>query len=383
MSPLTDRIRRDLLDWFSEQRRPLPWRETKDPYAIWLSEIMLQQTTVRAVEPRWRRFLERFPSVKALADASVDDVLAEWSGLGYYARARHLHAAAKMTIRDFGGRLPERFELLLALPGMGRYTAAAVASIAFGEAIAAVDANVERVVARLDAMEEDARSSRGRQKVEQRARELLDPARPGIWNEAMMELGALVCLARAPQCSVCPVADHCAARKTGRPEDFPVLRPKTPMKDVREAAIIVQKEGKILVMKRPPEGSFADMWEIPRSEVAKGEGAKSAAARVLQELTSLQARPRGPVLRLQHVVMRSRIQLHVFTTEHPGGRVRRKFHVAHEWISPSEWMKRPISTTQKDIAQFLAEGKVPRRQAPKPKIASDQPELFDESGEST
>jgi len=324
---------------------------------------MLQQTTVRAVAPRWRRFLERFPTIPELAAADEEEVLAEWSGLGYYSRARNLHRAARVAVDAFSGELPKRFELLLSLPGMGRYTAAAVASIAFGEVVAVVDANVERVVSRLACIREDVRTAKGKRACHDAAAELMEERRPGDWNQAVMELGALVCLPRTPQCGVCPVAKECGARREGDPERYPLMRARTPMTDVREAAAVVRSRGRVLVLKRPLDGSFAGMWEIPRGEAAAAESAPVAAARIAREITGLDVQPARPLLTLKHVVMRRRIVLHVWECSPVSGRgrVRRSRHETHRWMSPDEWIKRPASATQRDIARYLADGSVPEQ----------------------
>ncbi len=350
-------LRSALLDWYDANRRDLPWRRTRDPYGIWVSEIMLQQTTVRAVDPRWRRFMAKYPSVEALAAAPEDDVLAEWTGLGYYARARNLHRAARKVAADFGGLVPGRFEVLLALPGLGRYTAAAIASIAFGEAVAVVDANVERVVARLDRIGADPKSAPGRRAMVDAAEGLLDPARPGDWNQAMMELGATVCLPRAPQCPACPLRDHCGARADGEPERWPAKAPKPDMREVREVAVLLRKGGRVLVLRRPEKGSFANMWELPRGEVRPREASADAVVRIAKEVANLDVTARRPIMKLKHVVMRRNISLQVWEAERlPGGRIRAAQHAEHEWISVEEWSRRPSSVTQRKVAEFVSAG---------------------------
>lgn len=372
----------ELLDWYAGHARTLPWRvppggARPDPYRVWLSEIMLQQTTVKTVEPRWRRFLDRWSTASALAAASEDDVLAEWTGLGYYARARNLHSAARRVAQDFGGRVPDRYELLLALPGLGGYTAAAVASIAFGEAVAVVDANVERVVARLDRIELDIKSTAGRRAISDSAGALLEPARAGDWNQAMMELGALVCLPRAPQCSACPVARFCAARAAGDPERLPTKAAKAPMVGVREVAAVVRDaDGRVLILRRPAKGSFANMWELPRGEAQESEGAADAAVRIASEQAGLDVRPVRPLLRLRHVVMRRSIELHVWECERTGGRLRAQHHAEVAWAAPADWAALPTSTTQRDVALFLAEGRTPKKSAAAKEDVASSMDLF-------
>ena len=249
-----DGFRRELLGWYDENRRDLPWRRTRDPYAIWLSEVMLQQTRVAAVLEHYRVFLERFPNVSALASASEDRVLAAWSGLGYYRRARMLHRCAREIVSLHGGRFPEGSLALQDLSGIGRYTAAAVASIAFGETVAVVDGNVERVLRRIKGRTLTVAQSW------QRAQEMLSTSRPGDFNQAMMELGATICLPREPRCLICPVREWCATRGEGR-QTKPVSRQQK-----RQIWCgLEQRKGQVRLIQRPKKLSLmAGMWELPQ-----------------------------------------------------------------------------------------------------------------------
>ncbi|MCL6545947.1 MAG: A/G-specific adenine glycosylase [Bryobacteraceae bacterium] len=240
-------FRRRLMEWFDEKARDLPWRRTRDPYRIWVSEIMLQQTRVAAVIPYYERFLERFPDVRALASAEESEVLALWSGLGYYSRARNLLRAARMIHES--ERFPRSYEELRALPGVGVYTAAAIASIAFGEPRAVVDGNVRRVLSRLSCGAEDPAGL---------AQRLLDRQRPGDFNQALMELGAEVCQPRSPRCDVCPVERYCQARKQGRQSEFPERRPRPPRQRLRLTLALVSRRGGILFVQ---ENGF---WNLPQ-----------------------------------------------------------------------------------------------------------------------
>jgi A/G-specific adenine glycosylase len=257
-------LRAQLLKWYGANRRDLPWRRNKDPYSVWVSEIMLQQTRVAVVIDRHRQFLERFPTIAALAAAPEQDVLALWSGLGYYRRARMLHKAAKLVAENLGGNLPVRSEELRKLPGIGAYTAAAIASIAHNERIAVVDGNVERVLCRLAGWEATAKTGATalRRKIDILANQLVDPRSPGDFNQAMMELGATVCLPRNPQCLVCPVVAHCATRGEHK------TAPRAPMLSREIAhALCVRTRGnipEILLEQRPAAVTvMPGMWELP------------------------------------------------------------------------------------------------------------------------
>jgi len=246
-------FRKQLLAWFRQFQHDLPWRRTKDPYRIWVSEIMLQQTRVAAVIPYYERFLARFPDVRALAEAPQEEVLRLWSGLGYYSRARNLQKAAQQIVVLHNGEFPEDEESILALPGIGSYTGAAILSIAFGAQHAVLDGNVARVLARLGAIRGALRESHRWQSLQKTAGDLLDPKSPGAWNQAMMELGAMVCTPRAPQCLVCPAAKFCRARELGDPESFPEKRKKPEgVQIVLAAAVLHTPCGQTLLL--PPPG---------------------------------------------------------------------------------------------------------------------------------
>ena len=245
-------FRKQLLGWFRQYRRDLPWRGTNDPYRIWLSEIMLQQTRVAAVIPYYERFLERFPNVHALATAPQEEVLGLWSGLGYYSRARNLQRAAQEIVARHDGAFPRTENEALALPGIGSYTAAAILSIAYGAKHAVLDGNVARVLARIYAVRGDLRDAKRWQSLQQSADELLDPKSPSDWNQGMMELGATLCTPRSPQCLLCPVAQFCDARKLGLADSLPARRKKRANENIVLAtAILLDPRGRTLLLPPP------------------------------------------------------------------------------------------------------------------------------------
>jgi A/G-specific adenine glycosylase len=256
----------DLLAWYDRHRRVLPWRaapgERADPYRVWLSEIMLQQTTIKAVVPYFARFTARWPNVHALAAAPLGDVLKLWAGLGYYARARHLHACAKALVERHGGSFPQSETELAALPGIGHYTAAAIAAIAFDAPAAAVDGNVERVVARLFVLEEELPAAKA--EVRRLTKALVPAERAGDFAQALMDLGATICTPKTPACALCPWMRACAARRRGDPESFPVKAPKKQGRLRRGAAfVLLRSDGFVLLRTRPPTGLLGGMSEVP------------------------------------------------------------------------------------------------------------------------
>ncbi|MBL8229384.1 MAG: A/G-specific adenine glycosylase [Bryobacterales bacterium] len=258
-------FRRSLTQWYTSQKRDLPWRRTRDPYRIWISEIMLQQTRVAAVIPYYQRFLDRFPNVEALAEAPEQELLAAWAGLGYYSRARNLHRAAKQIVAQ--GGFPREYEQIRALAGVGDYTAAAIASIAFDLPYAVLDGNVMRVLARLDNDPSDVAAGATRTRMQQRAQELLDPKHSAEFNQAVMELGATICLPKQPQCLLCPVSEWCGARRRGTQDQLPVKGRKMTMLRIERTVLIVERNGCVLLWQRGEDSSkLKGFWELPEPE---------------------------------------------------------------------------------------------------------------------
>jgi A/G-specific adenine glycosylase len=264
---------------YAQVKRDLPWRRTRDPYAIWVSEIMLQQTRVATVIPYWERWMARFPTVSALAEAPLDDVLAAWAGLGYYSRARNLHAGAQAVDDQFGGALPSCAAELRDVPGIGPYTAGAIASIAFGERAPLVDGNVARVLARVFAIEDDIKSTAGGKALWAAAGELMAAlpvaTAPGDLNQGLMELGATICAASQPRCLVCPLARACAAARTGRQDELPVVAARKKASElpvIARTVVWLEEAGEIVLARRRPDGLFGGLWELPPLDVAAALG---------------------------------------------------------------------------------------------------------------
>jgi len=315
-------FRNGLLAWYDTNRRDLPWRATRDPYAVWVSEVMLQQTQVSRVVDYWPRFLERFPTVAALAQAAPDDVLGLWSGLGYYRRARLLHEAAREVVDSCGGTVPSSAAELRELPGMGEYTAAAVASIAFGEAVPVIDANVARVLARVLAIEGDVTRGDGRRALREDAARLLDRDRPGDYNQAVMELGALVCTPASPHCEPCPVAAHCRAVSIGDPTAFPKAAAAPRTVALFETAAVIVSGGRVLLERGSGRGWWEGLWTLPRVPLEEGDDPEAAVREVLaaRHSVALQS-PDGPLdgpLEERYSVTNHRVTMLVYTLAHGG-----------------------------------------------------------------
>ena len=349
-------LRRALLGWFGAERRALPWRATRDPWAILVSEFMLQQTTVAAALPYYERVLARWPTPGDLAAARLDELLAEWAGLGYYSRARNLHAAAGLVAE--AGALPETSADLRALPGVGRYTAAAVASIAYGEPVAAIDGNVERVISRLLALSGPPARAGTRRAIAQAAQELLDPGRPGDFNQALMELGATLCRPRSPRCDQCPVAGHCRARASGRPERYPRPKARPATIEVLRAAAVVRRGPAVLLRKRDRSPN-AGFLELPEVEIANrapdAHGAAPETSRLRRRLAAHLSREHGLTVELgaalplsKHTITRYRIATLPLQGRLRAGRVREPL----AWIVPAP--EHPVTTATRRILATAA-----------------------------
>ncbi|BBM70246.1 A/G-specific adenine glycosylase [Rhodothermus marinus] len=326
-----------LIDWYRRHARDLPWRRTRDPYRIWVAEVMLQQTRVDQAGPYYERFLSAFPTVEALAAASLDDVLRCWEGLGYYARARNLHRAARQLVAEHGGRLPTTYEALRRLPGVGPYTAAAVASIAFGEPRAVLDGNVIRVLTRVLAVADDARASATRRALQEVADALISAEEPGTFNQALMELGATVCTPVQPRCSECPLREVCRAWAMGDPMAFPVQTPRAPVPHYEVAlGLLFNEEGAVLIQRRPEDGLLGGLWEFPGGKREPGESLEAACARELHEELGVRVAV-GPCLAtVRHAYTHFRVTLYAFPCTLLEGMPRSRAGLPLRWVPLNE-----------------------------------------------
>jgi len=322
-----------LIEWFRSRERDVPWREETDPYRIWLAEVMAQQTRIAVVRERYEGFLIRFPDIHSLAAAELDTVLKAWEGMGYYARARNLHRAANEIVTQHGGRLPREPKALRELPGVGAYTAGAIASLAFCRPEPAVDGNVRRVMSRLLDL-----ASPSAARLDLEVRGLLSEAEapPGEVNQALMDLGGEVCKPRIPRCEQCPVADACLARARGTQGDRPGRKPRRDLPHHPIAVAVVRRRARILIGKRPAEGLLGGLWEFPGGKIEPGETPEMAAARELREEMCIEAVIGRPIAVVPHAFSHFRITLHAFeavwTAGEPCGRAVSEW----KWVKPGE-----------------------------------------------
>jgi A/G-specific adenine glycosylase len=332
------------LAWFDAHCRPLAWRETSDPYKVWVSEIMLQQTRVDTVSPYYERWLQRFPTVHALAQADEEEVLGLWSGLGYYSRARNLHKAAKILVAHYDAKVPREHEALVGLPGVGAYTAGAVASIAHAAPVPAVDGNALRVLSRWTATKQEIDRTATQRNLTETAARLVDPQRPGHWNQAVMELGSLVCTPRNPDCKRCPVRRYCSAYGQGIANELPKSRPKRAVKTQEVHFALIADDSRLLLTKRPEAGLLAGTWGLPGGDVDTPLG------RFVREQTGLRVQKGRKIGEASHRFTHRQWHMQVYACrlkDHPEsaptGNVR--------WVRQQELESAPLATaTRKAIA---------------------------------
>jgi A/G-specific adenine glycosylase len=344
------RARRALLAWFQTHQRPLPWRANRDPYAIWISEVMLQQTQVATVIPYFERFLQRFPSIAALAAAEEQEVLHAWEGLGYYRRARFLHRAAKAIVADHGGQLPRDADAVHALPGFGRYTANAVLSQAFDAKLPILEANSRRVISRLVGIEGDLKTREAEQQLWTWAENLLPNKQAGDFNQAVMELGALICKPDRPRCEECPLRRDCFARIHDAQDRIPAKAVRPSLTEVRELALVIRREDKVLLVQRPTGGRWENMWEFPRSEIVGGieETAVSLLASV-----GMGATLGSEFASIRHGVTRFRIRLACIEAHWSHGEFRTGAYQKGEWVQVGQLAAYPLSRPQRRVSEIL------------------------------
>lgn len=346
-------LQRRLLAWYRRNRRDLPWRRSRDPYRVWVSEVMLQQTTVKAVLPYYEAFLERFPTVEALAGASEEDVLACWSGLGYYHRARNLRRGARYVLDHHAGRFPRSLEAALAVPGVGLYTASAILSIAHGSPLPVVDGNVRRVLARFLGL----RGARWRTDgpYYEKADELLDREAPGEWNQALMELGATVCTPRDAACPACPLRRDCQALDEGIVDQLPEGRRRRAPVDVTVAAAIVESAGKVLLVRRAEGRLLGRMWEIPQTSLESRGYADLVGE--LKEKNALEIEAEGLVARARHAITFRRIRVEAYRA-----RLRRRPPAdpdRYAWVPLEGAAALPMSSLTRKVLRALAAPQLP------------------------
>lgn len=342
-----------LLKWFGKNARDLPWRRTKDPYAIWIAETMLQQTQVDTVEPYYHRFLKRFPSVQRLARARLDTVLRLWEGLGYYSRARNLHLAAKILIRNHNGNIPRTKQALLSLPGVGPYTAGAIASIAFNQNEPLVDGNVIRVLCRLFRIRENPKSGKVQKRLWQTAKDLLPSGQAGTFNQALMELGATVCRPRKPICEVCPLRKICSAKKHNEQEQLPFRASRKPLPRQQVVVAVVYKNGRILIDKRKPDGLLGGLWEFPGGKIENEESLKAALKREIREELGITVRIKRPLITVQHAYSHFSVTLHTFECTFASGTPKCRTCVDYKWVYPKQLKNFAFPAANKKIIAVL------------------------------
>lgn len=334
------------MDWYAVNRRVLPWRETRNPYHLWVSETMLVQTQVATVMDYFNRFIRAFPDIFLLAAADLQNVLKLWEGLGYYSRARNFHKAAKIVVERHGGRVPEDWASFLALPGVGDYIACAVQSIAFGKPAAVVDGNVKRVLARIFKHPVPVNGSSAHKIFKAIATDLLDREYPGTYNQAVMELGALICRPANPLCSDCPVSPWCLALAGDRVRDFPVKIKKPAVPHHHLAVGVVMKNGKLLIVKRPETGLLGGLWEFPGDRIgpdkapdeapnaAPNAALQSACVRILKQTAGVTVSVRSHLTRIHHAYTHFKITADVFICDWESNRVRLNGPIDHRWVRP-------------------------------------------------
>jgi len=352
-------LARKLLAWFQKNARDLPWRRTRDLYAIWISEIMLQQTQVATVVPYWERFLARFPDVASLAAADEHEVLRHWEGLGYYRRARQLHAAAKQIVTQHQGRFPREFQGVRGLPGIGRYTAGAILSIGLDQRLPILEANTIRVLSRLTRYRGEVATTAGQRHLWSVAESILPRERCGTFNQALMELGSEICTPRSPQCDRCPVADLCAARANNLVSKIPCPPKRMKYQDVTEVAVIVRHRGRVALRRCQPGERWAGLWDFPRFAATSANGFDTIEAQVaprVHDMIGLHVDEPSHFVTLKHGVTRFRITLHCYEAKLPCGGQRLRANGSAgdaRWVSIDALNTYPLSVTGRKISRLL------------------------------
>jgi len=350
----------DLLAWYKKNARDLPWRSHTSPYRTWVSEVMLQQTQVDTVLPYFERWMARFPDIESIARASEQEVLSIWEGLGYYSRARNLHHAAKIILDELDGQLPQTPKALQRLPGIGPYTAAAIASIAFDFDVAAVDGNIRRVISRLFDVEEPARSTDGEKKIWSLAEAHLPPGQSSAYNQALMDLGATICTPRDPTCAICPVSEHCQARILGVQNERPVKLPRKKVPHLTVTAAVIQKNGRVLLAQRPATGLLGGMWEFPGGTMEKqDDNLEACLKREIFEELGVEVNVGALFGKYKHAYTHFKISLFAFRCILEDHLTPKNLaSEAVQWVPIQSFSQYPMGKVDRQIADELLEEKV-------------------------
>lgn len=346
-------IQEGLLDWFEKNQRPLPWRVHYEPYQVWISEIMLQQTQVKTVLPYFDRWVKELPTVRSVAEAPEDKVLKLWEGLGYYSRARNIQKAAKQIVEKHKAEFPSNYDDILALPGVGKYTAGAISSIAFNQDRPLVDGNVIRVLSRLFLYTKNTRLPEAEKKMWEWAEAILPKGKARFFNQAMMEFGALQCTPSATDCEPCPLQSRCQAFKNDLVNEIPDRGPKKQLKNIKVAIAVIKKDGKIFIQKRPAKGLMAGLWEFPGGKVEKGETLKLALHRELQEECGLKVKNVKKIKQIKHAYTSFKVDLHCFEADYDSGEINLKAAADAKWVEVSELKKYPFPAANVELIAGL------------------------------
>jgi A/G-specific adenine glycosylase len=352
-SVLIKNFRNNLLKWFQANQRKLPWRENRDAYKIWISEVMLQQTQVNTVIPYFIKFIKQFPNIKSLANANTQEVLKLWEGLGYYARARNMFRAAQMINQNHEGKIPIDYKETINLPGFGDYITAAVLSQAFNLPYPVVDGNVKRLLSRVFLIDSPVKSSKSKKTFKDKAALLLDQTHPGDFNQAMMELGALVCKPNNPLCMNCPVSKYCNAFLENKQNSFPVKTKKKPVPEYQIVVGIIYKNGRVLIVQRKSTGLLGGMWEFPGGKIKKDENANDACIREMKEKVNLTISLPEFVTEIKHAYTHFKIKMEIIRCQYLSGKISLKEHQDFRWIKINEISDYPVHRANLKILQFL------------------------------
>jgi A/G-specific adenine glycosylase len=350
---MSSSLAEDLLDWYRDHARSLPWRANPEPYRVWIAEVMLQQTRVETVLPYYERWMTCFPTLESLAQASQQEVLSAWEGLGYYSRARNLHRSAQIVMDELAGKFPQDVKSLRRLPGIGRYTAGAIASIAFGQDEPALDGNIRRVLSRVYDVRHPARSKESEKELWKLAAAQLPPGRAGEYNQALMDLGSSICTPRQPDCPACPLIDNCRAYFLGVQTERPLKLETKPVPHHIVGAAIIQRAGQVLIAQRPQDGLLGGLWEFPGGKIDSGEELAAGLKREICEELGVEIEVGAAYGIYQHAYTHFRVTLHAYLCQLNGRQPQKLYHTDLAWTDIPSLVDYPMGKLDRQISNAL------------------------------